>query len=247
MLEERGLAVKGGVAADHARTQNAGFFKLHERGGCFLALKLAMSLDARLTRAPHMRERVTGDVADKEVHRIRSGFDAILIGTNTARIDDPELTVRLAPPAIRPPARIVIDTHASLAADSRLVRSADQAPIVVICGHDAETTHLTSAGVGVITVDTRDGHVDLEQAFEQLAAAGLYTILCEGGGTLGGALLEADLVDRIYVFMAPEVFGSGGTAAFPLKNPLKSDRFRLCRIARHGEDALLMLDRCSQD
>ena len=247
VLRDAGIEVRGGVEDDYARTQNAAFFKLHERGGCFVALKLAMSLDARLTRAPENRERVTDDVADREVHRIRSGFDGILIGTNTARIDDPVLTVRHARAPIRPPARVVIDTHASLRADSRLVRSLEEAPLVVICGHDAETTHLTSAGAGVITVDTADGHVDLAEAFEQLAAAGLYSILCEGGATLGGALLEADLVDRIYAFVAPEIFGSGGTAAFPVKNPLKSGRFRLCRIARHGADALLMLDRCSQD
>jgi diaminohydroxyphosphoribosylaminopyrimidine deaminase / 5-amino-6-(5-phosphoribosylamino)uracil reductase len=99
----------------------------------------------------------------------------------------------------------------------------------------------------VITVATENGHVDLLEAFGQLATAGLYSILCEGGATLGAALLEADLVDRIYTFVAPKVFGTAGTAAFPRKNPLKDDRFRLCGIARHGEDALLMLDRCSQD
>jgi diaminohydroxyphosphoribosylaminopyrimidine deaminase/5-amino-6-(5-phosphoribosylamino)uracil reductase len=247
VLRDAGIEVKGGVEADHARTQNAAFFKLHQKGGCFVALKLAMSFDARLTRAPAKRERVTDDVADREVHRLRSGFDGILVGTNTARIDDPLLTVRLAPAPVRPPARIVIDTHATLAADSRLARSLDQAPLVVICGHDAETTHLTSAGVGVITVDTDDGHVDLGQAFDELAAAGIYSVMCEGGATLGAALLEADLVDRIYAFVAPELFGQDGTAAFPLKNPLKEGRFRLCRIARHGGDALLMLDRCSQD
>ena len=247
VLRDAGIEVIGNVEADFARTQNAAFFKLHERGGCFVALKLAMSLDARLTRSPGSREQVTDDVANQEVHRLRSGFDGILIGTNTARIDDPLLTVRLAPPPVRPPVRIVIDTHAALKTDSRLVQSMDQAPLVVICGHDAETTHLTGAGVGVITVDTTDEHVDLGQALEQLSAAGIYSLLCEGGATLGAALLEADLVDRVYAFVAPELFGPGGTPAFPLKNPLKDGKFRLCRIARHGADALLMLDRCSQD
>ena len=247
ILRDAGVEVKGGVEAQDARTQNAAFFKLHEQGGCYIALKLAMSLDARLTRSPEIRQRVTSDVADREVHRIRSGFDGILIGTNTARIDDPLLTVRLGRKPIRPPARIVIDTHASVRADSRLATSLNDAPLVVICGHDAETTHLTSAGVGVITVDTQDGHVDLGQALEQLAAAGIYSILCEGGATLGAALLKGGHVDRIYAFVASEIFGSGGTAAFPLENPLKDSRFKLCRIAQHGPDALLMLDRCSQD
>ncbi len=247
ILRKAGIEVRGDVASNFVRAQNAAFFKLHERGGCFVALKLAMSLDARLTREAGKRERVTDDVADRAVHRLRSGFDGILIGTNTARIDDPLLTVRLANAPIRPPARIVIDTHATLKPSSRLVQSLDQAPLVVICGEHADTTALTSAGVGVITVPTERDHVDLNQALDQLAAAGLYSLLCEGGATLGAALLEADLVDRIYAFVVPEIFGTEGTAAFPLKNPLKDGNFRLCRIARHGGDALLMLDRCSQD
>jgi diaminohydroxyphosphoribosylaminopyrimidine deaminase/5-amino-6-(5-phosphoribosylamino)uracil reductase len=244
VLRQAGIEVKGGVEEKFIRAQNAPFFKLHERGGCFVALKLAMSLDARLTRAQQRREQVTGDVANAEVHRLRSGFDGIIVGTNTARIDDPLLTVRLARAPIRPPARVVIDTHATLSPRSRLVQSIDQAPVVVICGETADTTALTSAGVGVITVPTEEDHVDLREALDQLAAAGIYSVLCEGGATLGSALLEHDLVDRIYALVAPELFGQGGTAAFPLKNPLPAGRFGLQRIAKTGTDALLMLDRC---
>jgi diaminohydroxyphosphoribosylaminopyrimidine deaminase / 5-amino-6-(5-phosphoribosylamino)uracil reductase len=247
LLRDAGIEVKGGVEEDYARRQNAAFFRQHEKGGCYVALKLAMSLDARLTREAGRRERVTGDVADAEVHRLRSGFDGILVGTNTARIDNPTLTVRLAPAPIRPPVRVVVDTHATLSPDSNLVRTLDQAPTVVICGETASTKHLTDAGVGVITVPTENDHVDLSAALEQLAAAGIYNVLCEGGATLGGALLKADLVDRVYAFVAPQIFGLGGTAAFPLDNPLESSRFSLCRIAQHGADALLMLDRCSRD
>ncbi len=244
VLRAAGIEVRGGVHAEHVRRQNAMFFKLHERGGCFVALKLAMSLDARLTRAPGVRERVTDDVAEREVHRLRSGFDGIMVGAHTARIDDPLLTVRHAPPAIRPPVRIVIDTHASLAPDSALVRSLDEAPLVVICGEAADTTALTRAGVGIITVPTQDDRVDLGQAIHELAAAGVYSILCEGGATLGAALLAEDRVDRIYTFLAPALFGTGGTPAFPLQTGTSVPRFSIFRIARHGEDALLILDRC---
>lgn len=244
VLRQAGIEVRGGVQADHVRRQNAIFFKLHERAGCFVALKLAMSLDARLTRATGTRERVTGDVAEREVHRLRSGFDAVMIGANTARIDDPLLTVRHAPPSIRPPARIVIDTHATLSPQSRLVGSLDQAPLVVICGEAAETTALTTAGVSVITVPTRDGRVDLHDAIGQLEAAGIHSILCEGGATLGAGLLEEGMVDRIYAFVAPALFGTGGTAAFPVGNAHFPRHFSIFRIAQHGEDALLILDRC---
>lgn len=247
VLRAAGIEVKGGVEADVARRQNAGFFKQHEHGGCYVVLKLAMSLDARLTREVGKRERVTGDVADKEVHRLRSGFDGLMVGTNTARIDDPRLTVRLAPAPVRPPVRIVIDTHATVSPTSELVRTLDEAPVIVICGETASTRHLTDVGIGVITVPTKGDHVDLQQALDQLAAAGVYNIMVEGGATLGAALLQADLIDHIYAFISPKIFGLAGTAAFPLKNPLVDDCFTLYRIAQHGDDALLMLDRCSRD
>lgn len=243
-LRDAGIEVRSGVQAAHARRQNAAFFKLHERGSCYVALKLAMSLDARLTSAPDLRERVTGDVAEREVHRLRSGFDAVMIGSNTARVDDPLLTVRHAPPPIRPPARIVIDTHAALSPESRLVRTLGEAPVVVICGEQADTARLTGAGVGVITVPTCNDRVDLGAALEQLVAAGIYSVLCEGGATLGAALLGEDRVDRIYAFVAPRLFGTRGLPAFPLEKGAGPGRFELFRIAQRGADALLILDRC---
>ena len=120
----------------------------------------------------------------------------------------------------------------------------DQAPLVVICGDDADTVTLTSAGVGVITVPAPDGRVDLGAALEQLAAAGLHSLLCEGGARLGASLLAEDRVDRLYAFLAPTLLGTGGTAAFPLQEGVSAPRFSIFRIARHGEDALLILDRC---
>src|SRR5688572_10564443 len=246
VLRDAGIEVKGDVATSHVRTQNAPFFKLHESSGSFVALKLAMSLDARLTTSPNERQRVTGEAADREVHRLRSGFDAIMVGANTARIDDPVLTVRYGYKSIRPPLRVVIDTNATLSTSSRLVRSMDEAPLVVICSETADTDDLSRAGVPIITVLTEDGWVDVRQAFEQLGAAGVHTIFCEGGGTLGGSLLEAGLIDRIYAFIGPKLFGMGGTPAFPLENPFKTGAYGLVRIAHHGDDALLMLDRCSQ-
>jgi diaminohydroxyphosphoribosylaminopyrimidine deaminase/5-amino-6-(5-phosphoribosylamino)uracil reductase len=247
VLRKAGIEVKGSVESDFVRTQNAAFFKLHETSGSFVALKLAMSLDARLTTSPNTRQRVTGDAADREVHRLRSGFDAVMIGANTARIDDPLLTVRHGLSPIRPPLRVVIDTHATLSPNSRLVRSMDQAPLVVICSETADTDDLSRAGVPLITVPTDNEWVDVGQAFEQLAAAGVHSLLCEGGGTLAGSLLEAGLIDRIYVFVAPKIFGTAGTPAFPFENPLQNSVFEIIRIAQHGDDALLMLDRCSRD
>lgn len=245
-LREAGIEVLGDVETKFVRVQNAAFFKLHEGRGSFVALKLAMSVDARLTTSPQTKQRVTSDAADQEVHRLRAGFDAIMIGANTARVDDPALTVRHGIDPIRPPVRVVIDTNATLSPKSRLVQTMNEAPLVVICSETADTKTLLDAGVPIITVPTEEHKwVDIELAFEQLQAAGIHSLLCEGGGTLAGSLLDCGLIDRIYTFIAPKLFGNAGTPAFPLKNPLTSPGYELVRIAQHGDDALLMLDRCS--
>ncbi|HEX6611908.1 MAG TPA: bifunctional diaminohydroxyphosphoribosylaminopyrimidine deaminase/5-amino-6-(5-phosphoribosylamino)uracil reductase RibD, partial [Hyphomicrobiaceae bacterium] len=247
VLAVAGIEVKGDVEITYARSQNAPFFKRYERGGAFVALKLAMSLDARLNRTANQRERVTGDQAEQEVHRLRSGFDAVMIGSNTARVDDPLLTVRRGFMSIRPPVRVVIDTNGTLSSQSALLRSVDEAPLWVVAGADGETARLADSGARVLTAPVVQGRIDLAAAVQALEAAGISSILCEGGAVLGAGLLEAGLVDRIYAFVAPRLFGGCGTAAFPLKNPLTDPGWRLQRIAQHGEDALLMLDRCSPD
>lgn len=247
VLRAAGIEVVGGVEAAYVRTQNAPFFKRHEQRGPFVALKFAMSLDARLTAAADARERVTSEVADIEVHRLRSGFDSIMIGANTARTDDPLLTVRHEKSGIRPPVRVILDTKAALSIESALVRTKDEAPLLVICGENADTSSLVGAGVQVIAVPTADGRVDLPEALAQLEARGIYSVFCEGGASLGASLLQQGLVDRIYAFIAPKLFGGAGVPAFPLQNPLDGTNFRLQRIAQHGADALLMLDKCSPD
>ena len=247
LLTQAGIEVKPNVEESYVRTQNAAFFKRHEQGGSFVALKLAMSLDARLTTSPTKCERVTGQAADREVHRLRSGFDAVMIGANTARIDDPLLTIRYDFAPVRAPVRIVIDTNATLAPASRLVGSRDQGEVWVITSPVADATALAAAGARILPAPLADGRLDLREVLALLEREGIGTILCEGGAALGAALLQGGLIDRIYAFFAPKFFGSGGTAAFPLENPLAGAGWRLQRIAQHGEDALLMLDRCSQD
>lgn len=246
VLRRAGINVVGGIEAAAVRQQNAIFFHSVEQSRPFVALKLAMSLDARIARAPGERTKITSAEADREVHRLRSGFDAILIGSNTARIDNPQLTVRDAPASIRPPIRIVVDSNASLSADSMLLRSVNDAPVWVVAGTDAPTdsvNQLEDAGARVLRLPGRDGRIALHPMLEELRESGITSVLCEGGSTLAGSLLEEDAVERLYAFVAPRLLGQDGVPAFLVASPLESARWRTSRIAQLGSDALLMLDR----
>ncbi|HSH45330.1 MAG TPA: bifunctional diaminohydroxyphosphoribosylaminopyrimidine deaminase/5-amino-6-(5-phosphoribosylamino)uracil reductase RibD [Longimicrobiales bacterium] len=248
VLAESGVLVEGGVEEAAARRQNALFLVPLERGRPFVALKYGMSLDARLGRQGE-RTPVTGRAAQEEAHRLRAGFDAVLVGGRTARVDDPRLTVRHGPPPRVPPTRVVVDTAGDLPEGGHLVRTARETPVVLVTGPDPDASRLQrleDAGVQVVKAPGAAGQVDLTATLAVLAGRGITTIFCEGGGRLGAGLLAADLVDRVYLFTAPRVLGSGTVPAFPedafpAGPPVA--RFRVSDARVVGADALLVLDR----
>src|SRR5690606_21572560 len=112
------------------------------------------------------------------MHRLRSGYDAILVGIDTVLTDDPLLTVRLAP-VRKPPVRIVADTHARLPLESKLVQTVSDAPVWVLTAEDAPQDRvmaLGKAGVRVLRVPRDREHIDLAQALAILDREGVQSI-----------------------------------------------------------------------
>lgn len=238
------IDVVGDVERDAARVQNAQFFHLHESGSPFVALKLAMSLDASIAKAPGTRTQLTGPAAVAAMHRLRSGYDAILIGIGTALTDDPLLTVRDVP-VRKQPVRVVADTQARLPLDSALVRSVGDAPVWILCAEDAPQGRidaLAKAGVRVLRVPRKREHIDIERALDTLADEGVQTIFAEGGPILAASLLGAGAVQRMYIFMAPLFLGPGAVPAFGETQPEK-DQWLCTSTEWHGSDVLVTMDR----
>jgi diaminohydroxyphosphoribosylaminopyrimidine deaminase/5-amino-6-(5-phosphoribosylamino)uracil reductase len=245
-LRAAGIEVVAGVKRDAARAQNASFFHRIERKQPYLVLKYALTLDARLAEAAHRPTAVTGPEARAETHRLRAGFDAIMVGSGTALADDPLLTVRGSVQPRVPLARVVVDTEARLSPRSRLLSSIADGPVLVLCAEDAPTARrraLEEAGARLIVVPRGEGGIALGGALDQLAAAGVESIFCEGGGRLGAALLEADLVQRLYLFYAPRIFGEPGVPAFPGNFNAAREGWRRRRLQALGDDILVVLDR----
>jgi diaminohydroxyphosphoribosylaminopyrimidine deaminase/5-amino-6-(5-phosphoribosylamino)uracil reductase len=242
ILQRAGLTVESGLEADASRRLNAAFFHAHEMRTPWVALKLAQSLDGAIARGGGVRTAITGTQAQAEVHRLRAGFDAILVGAGTVRADDPLLTVR---GHVRPrvqPARVVFDTLAELPRDSRLIATISEAPVHVVYsgGSPAHVRALEELGVRTHQLPASDVGVAPEAALRALWDAGLRSILCEGGAGLAGSLIARDLVERIYVFIAPIVLGPDALRG--LASPLPGD-WRLSETRSFGNDALLVYDR----
>jgi diaminohydroxyphosphoribosylaminopyrimidine deaminase / 5-amino-6-(5-phosphoribosylamino)uracil reductase len=248
-LRTAGIDVLGPVwPIEVARAQNPAFFHTSCHASPYVALKLAMSMDARISSAPGVRTRITGVDAEIEVHRLRTGFDAVMVGAGTVRADDPRLTSRLVPSGRQPTRRVVLVSDARVPADAALLQEADRAPAHVFCrdgASEAAIARLEASGAHVHPVAASPSGLDLDAVLDGCWEIGIRSILCEGGAALTASLLRERRVHRLYLFLAPTTLGEGGAAAFPGgSQELVWHDFRpALPPAAFGRDTLIVLDR----
>lgn len=253
-LARRGLQADGpfGERADWA-AENPFFFHAPELRRPYVALKLAVSLDGRIAPREGRRFWLTGPEARAEVHRVRAGFDAVLVGSRTWEADDPQLTVRGEIEPRVAPVPVLLDRSGRADPGLRAL-SGEGGPrgIVFTCPGEARGLARRLGDLAdVAAVPAAQGGLDLVAVLQSLNECGIATVLCEGGGTLGSALLALDLVDRLYLFLAPVLIGASGVPAFPrgpggdpesLVRVFRGWRSRLAPV-RFGNDTLVVLDR----
>jgi diaminohydroxyphosphoribosylaminopyrimidine deaminase / 5-amino-6-(5-phosphoribosylamino)uracil reductase len=209
-LRAAGLDLTSGVDEEAARELNAPFVHSFRATRPWIVLKLAVSLDGAIALAGSTRTWLTGVESRREVHRLRAGYDAVVVGIGTVLADDPLLTVRDADAPRVPPRRIVFDRRARLSLESALVRSVRQAPVMVVVNQPdrRRAMALREAGVEVLYAST------LTESLSALAAKGVRSMLVEGGARLAGSFIREGLVDRLIIFQAPVVLGADALGAF---------------------------------
>lgn len=253
VLRAAGVEVEGPCYdLDRSRLENPDFFHWSEEGLPWIQVKLATSLDGKISAAPGARTAITGSEAWEWVHRLRASVDAVMVGRATALVDDPLLTVRHGAPPVRPPIRVVVDTRASLPTTAAMLHDG-VAPVLVVVGETADQARvaaLVETGADVVAVPEQDGHVDLVEARQALGERGVRSVLCEGGGELASALIGQNLVERIHLVVAPTTLGSAGVPAFTEEADLDSAAWRPFDALRGseghvglGRDALLSFRR----
>ena len=165
---------------------------------------------------------LTGKKARREVHRLRAGSDAVAVGLGTVRTDNPDLTVRDVPPPRVAPARVVFTRRGQLPLASGLARTATEVQTVVVAESVdlAHARRLKDLGVEIVAATS------LDEALRTLRQRGIRSMLVEGGAGLTGALLGANLVDRLIIFQAPVVLGAGALPGFESAPPTAAARSR---------------------
>lgn len=215
-LRSAGIEVEVGVLEREARRLNAPYLKLTRTGRPWMIAKWAMTLDGKIAARTGSSRWISGPDARAIVHGLRGRVDAIVVGRETARRDDPLLTAR--PPGPRTAVRVVCDTHASLSSQSQLVRTAREIPVLVAVGRQAtqpERRRLSAGGCEVFVCDGQTHAARLDALLEELGRRRMTNLLVEGGGRLLGTLLDARQIDEVHVFVAPKLLG-GATGPSPI-------------------------------
>jgi len=249
MLEDAGIEVNVGVHEAACQQLYQGFSLRITRNRPCVFLKLAVSRDGFIGREGAGQIAISSPLAMRHVHGYRAASDAILVGIGTALSDDPQLTCRLPGMHDRSPVRVVMDTQARLPVTSKLVRTAADVPVWLICGNEADPDQvdaLTRAGVLVIRVPVKDNRIDPEVAVRALSTRGITRVMVEGGARLAEAFVESGLVDELCVVTGDVELGDGGIPAFRsrgLDQVLDEPTFERIARGRIGPDSYVYLRR----
>lgn len=238
ILRERGIEVVTGVLREEAARLNEKFCVWHNKQRPFVHLKLAMSLDGRISLKDSVSTTLSGKESAEKVQALRHEHDAILVGGNTAFVDNPSLTDRSGKPRRRKLVRVILDNRLRIPLESNLVQTAQETPTLVISNSNdkAKIQTLKENGVDVANADARD----LKAVLEELGRRNLQSVLVEGGTEVAGAFCDAKLVDKLTFIVAPIVIGGhsaplaiGGNGAVSLDEALK---LKHLEIFEHGTD-----------
>lgn len=239
-LRQSRIEVVTGILAEDAARLNEKFIHWHKTKRPFVHLKMAMSLDGRISLRGSVSTTLSGKDSFQKVHDLRHASDAILVGANTAVVDNPSLTDRSGKLRRRKLVRVILDNSLRISPNSQLALTAKETPTIVFTlSEDAEKI-ADLRGEGVEVVQIAEGGRNLQGVLQELGKRDIQSVLVEGGTEIAGAFYDAKLIDKVSFFIAPIVIGGkdapaaiGGKGAQSLENAMHLENVE---IKRHGED-----------
>lgn len=242
-LNQAGLTVNVGVCERETRALNPNFIFAMQHQRPHVIFKTAESSNGMISSGVGQQTAITGSLVQKYVHRLRAAVDAVLVGANTVRVDNPQLNVRGIRGA-RQPLRVILDSKLSL--DSRAkIFSSTSGGVILCCTlteHHIRVKKFRKHGVTVLCFKSKSksGRVPLLQMLHELQRLGVHSLLVEGGAEVFTAFAKADLIDEWHRFVAPVVLPADGVF---LKTKFAINKLTKRRNCRMRADLLLIMTR----
>ncbi len=211
-LKGRGIKSRIGILDEECAKLNEVYLKWMKTKKPFVIVKAAMSLDGKIATKSGDSKYISGKEARKIVHELRSDLDAVMVGSNTVKKDNPELTVRLT--RGENPIKIVIDSKLKISEKAKIVKK-EPGKLIIITSKTAnkkKVKALQLKGVRFIHTNLNRGKIDLKEAMKELGKHDITSIMIEGGAVLNAEAIRAGIVDKMLFFISPKMIGQGPAA-----------------------------------
>jgi diaminohydroxyphosphoribosylaminopyrimidine deaminase/5-amino-6-(5-phosphoribosylamino)uracil reductase len=242
-LKRAGIDVRLGILEEECWRLNEAFCKYIVKKEPFVILKIAATLDGKISTRDGESQWISGKASRHFVHRLRDQVDGVVVGIGTVLKDDPLLTARIK--GGRDPYRIVFDTRLRIPENAKVINISPTRTIIATTelGPRDKVEVLEKKGVQVLVFRSKDGRVDVKSCLYRLGELGIMCLLVEGGGKISGTFLDEGLIDKILIFLSPKLIGDpqaqgifGGHGVTHLKEAISIKNLKARKI---GEDILV--------
>lgn len=243
-LIENGVEVKVGLLENECIDLNRFFFKYITKKIPYITLKIAQTIDGKIADLKGNSKWITSKHARRYVHLLRSKYDAVLIGSNTVRKDNPLLTVRFTEG--RNPKRLILDTKLELNLNYKIFNT--EKNIYIITSKESEKKKrkiksLMDLGCKIIFVPSDNGKISLPNALKEIMKENIASILVEGGSQIFTSFIKQNLFDEMRLFMSPKLLGKGLNVIndIGINSINKSLKLKINNFEKIGDDLVVDL------
>ncbi len=237
-LCDAGIEVVVGIMEKESQELNKGFFKAKKTGLPYVTLKLATSLDGKIATKNFDSKWITSEKARHFSHHLRATNDAIMVGSNTVRKDNPMLDCRISGLEEYSPKRVIVAGNINFDEELKIFQTAKNIPTIILTyEQDYDFTNLKNLGVEVIFCQKINDQIDIKNALQKLYESGINSVLVEGGQNLATQLLKENVIDELIWIRNRKIIGDDGISGIgkmefsniseTLRNFIKKDIFEL--------------------
>ena len=231
-LEKAGIEVVSGILEEKCLELNKSFFKWINTKMPYVIAKVAQTKDGFMGKDANSSIWITGNQSKEHTHNLRSKVDAIMVGKNTAQIDDPKLTVRKV--LGNNPTRVILDTNRQLPLTLNIFNDKNAKTFIMCSGKRFESNKTTFCKF--ISTKESNAMLDPYDVLRKLGKEGITSVLIEGGKKVHESFFKSNLIDEIYLYTSNKIIDGA-----KLKNPLVFDDTWIIDDEIYLEDDILRI------